>query len=237
MPDIGKISVIIPAYNEAESIGEVISRSEAVLNKEGIDYEIVVIDSSVDDETAKAAQSALGNSGRVIRRLCGQAGLSLSVLEGIKEAQGDTIIVMDADASHPPELIPEFTKSMRQGFELVIASRYIQGSSTAGFPLLRRIISRLGCLLGAMVTDIKDNTSGFFCIKKACLEGVSLRPCGFKIGLEIFVKAHYASHKEIPYLFTSRKKGRSKLNMTAGMQYLYQVLCLTFYKIGHSLKK
>jgi len=224
------ISILIPTYNEAENIEDVLKRTILVLSAASIDYEILVIDDASADNTALIAEGVLGSKGRVIRRAAEDRSLSKSVLDGIKEAKGDAVVVMDADLSHPPELIPEFVKQLNQGYDLVIASRYVPGGGVKDFPLSRQLISRFACLIGRLVTRVKDNTAGFFSIRKSALEGVLLTPRGFKIGLEIFVKADYKKFKEIPYVFIDRKKGTSKLKSKQVIQYLVQVFSLLKYK-------
>lgn len=224
------VSVLIPIYNEAENIEETLRRLIKTLDGAKIIYEVLVIDDGSEDRTADLAQTLLRDKGRVIRR-SGKRSLSLSVIDGIRESAGAIIVVMDADGSHPPELIPRFAQELWSGNDLVVASRYVKGGATQGFPLSRSIVSRLGCLMGRIVTGVKDNTSGFFGIKKDALTQVKLTPQGFKIGLEIFVKADIDSYKEIPYTFVSRKRGKSKLGLRQFFQYASQVFSLLIYKI------
>lgn len=113
---------------------------------------------------------------------------------------------------------------------MIIGSRYVKGGGTLNFPLTRKIISHFSCFIGKLVTQVKDNSSGFFCIRKNALENVRLAPIGFKIGLEIFVKADINTFKEIPYTFANRKKGESKLKLKPVLQYPYQILLLLSYK-------
>lgn len=228
------VSVLIPSYNEAENIESLLKRISLTLNRENINYEILVIDDNSQDNTADLAGSILSGIGRVIKRNASKRSLSLSVLEGIKNAQGNHLIVMDADGSHPPELIPGLLNELNQGCGLVIASRYVKGGSCKNFPLKRRLISKAACLLGRTLTRIRDNTSGFFCIKKESLAIERLKPYGFKIGLEIFIKADYGSFKEIPYTFINRKKGKSKLSPVNILLYFYQLVCLFIYKVSHT---
>ncbi len=231
MPQAESVSLLIPTYNEAENIADVLRRAIAALNNTKIDYEILVIDDASLDNTADIAERILGQKGRAIRRIADTKSLSLSILEGIKQAKGNTIVVMDGDGSHPAELIPSFIGNLREGCDLVIGSRYICGGGTVNFSFTRKFISRMACLLGGVITEIKDNTSGFICIRKEALAGARLTPCGFKIGLEIFVKAKYNSFKEIPYIFINRQKGKSKLKIKTVLQYFSQFLRLLAYKI------
>lgn len=230
MPGQKFISLLIPTYNEADNIQEVLRRSIGVLDGCGCDYEVLVVDDSPGDSTAEAARAVLGAKGKVITRKGKKAGLSESIIDGIKESSGQYILIMDADGSHPPELIAEFIKTIRQGYDLVIASRYIKGGGIDKFPGYRRAISYSGCLVGRLLTGIRDNTSGFFCVSRRALEGVPLTANGFKIGLEIFVKAKFRAFKEIPYIFTDRKKGKSKLSSKVIFQYFEQFFRLLKYR-------
>jgi dolichol-phosphate mannosyltransferase len=226
------ISIIIPTYNERENIADIVRRSITVLDGAAIGHEILVIDDASADNTADIAKEALGAHGRVIRRVTENRGLSESVLEGIAEVKGEAIIVMDADGSHPPELIPAFIRELNQGSDLVVASRYIPGGGVQDFPLSRQLISRFACLIGRIVTGIKDNTSGFFCVKKSALNDVNLTPHGFKIGLEIFVKANINKSIEIPFIFINRKKGESKLKPKQIIQFIFQLFSLLNYRMA-----
>jgi len=224
------VSIIIPTYNEAENIASTIKRAVSALTRSDIKYEILVVDDNSPDGTARVAGEALSGSGRVISRINRKRSLSLSVLEGIRQAAGNIILVMDGDGNHPPELIPELIKALSQGHDLAIASRYVKGGSSQE-RRSRRIISRLACYVGSIVTNIKDNTSGFFCIRKDKLNLDLLTPVGFKIGLEIFVKSKVHSVAEVPFTFMSRIKGKSKFGSKEVMQYFYQLASLWGYKI------
>lgn len=224
------LSLIIPTYNEAENIGAIISRIKSVLEPFQVSYEIIVVDDSSRDDTVSIASGALADKGFVITRGGKQRCLASSVIEGINQSKAEFIVLMDADASHPPELLPEIISKIRDGYDLIVPSRYAKGGGFADFPLSRRIISSAACIVGRLITKIKDNTSGYFCIKKSALEGVNFTCRGFKIGLEVFVKAHYKRAIEIPYVFYNRTRGKSKLRAMPILQYFQQVFSLLFYK-------
>ncbi len=231
MPEKLFLSVLIPTLNEAENIVGLLQRIIFALDKTAITYEVVVIDDASVDRTPFLAENALGVKGKIIRRQAVKRSLSLSVLNGMSQALGENMVVMDADGSHPPELLPEIIRYLEAGYELVVPSRYVKGGGVKDFPFTRRLISNFACSVGRSITRIKDNTSGFFGIKKSCLKGIRLSPQGFKIGLEVFVKARYRSYIEIPYIFENRKKGKSKLKGLTVLQYFLQVLGLVGYNL------
>lgn len=234
MAGVSFVSVVIPTYNEAENIAATVDRTVASLLPSEAGYEILIVDDASPDRTAAAAAFALRGRGRVIQRHASKRSLSLSVLDGIRESRGDVIVVMDGDGNHPPELIPFLVNKIREGYDLAIASRYVKGGSSRE-RLSRRIISRFACCVGRVVTGIRDNTSGFFCVRKSRLGMARLAPVGFKIGLEIFVKSGINSVCEVPFTFMSRAKGRSKFGLRETALYFCHIGKLLFYKIKSGL--
>jgi len=140
------LSIIVPTYNEAENIGELIERIETSLK--GLDFEVIVVDDSSPDGTAEIAEE-LGRAYRnvkVIKRPR-KMGLASAALEGMREAKYRLIAVMDADLQHPPELLPKLLERAKEGYDIVIASRYVKGGGVEGWSLWRRLISRGATLL------------------------------------------------------------------------------------------
>ena len=224
------LSIIIQTYNEAENIKELIEEVITVADCLRRKYEILIVDSASCDNTAHIAKKILNKAGRVIS-CAPKESLAVSVIKGFREARGDVFIVMDADGSHPVGIIPELVKAIDQGYDLVIGSRYVSGAEVIDFSPMRRISSYIGCFSGSFFCKVKDNASGFFCLRKKVIDGVKFTPLGFKIGLEIFAKGNYSSFRELPYAFRSRKKGKSKFRPKVIMQYLLQLVLLTVYKI------
>jgi dolichol-phosphate mannosyltransferase len=131
---------------------------------------------------------------------------------------------MDADLSHPPAVLPDLIGAINQGSLLAVGSRYVPGGGVVNWPLKRRFVSRVSCLLARPLTAVKDATSGFFAFRREVIEGVRLNPWGFKIGLEIYVKArHQGKIKEVPFVFTDRRAGESKLSGKVMGLYLKQL--------------
>lgn len=226
------VSIVIPTFNESENIGRLISEINEVLKASRIRGEIIVVDDHSPDGTWRIVQRMMekcDNVQLIIRK--GERGLSSAVLRGFEKARGEILCVMDADLSHPPEVIPELVKPIRLGHaDMVIASRYVRGSRVEGWSLKRRLISKGATYLARCITDVKDPMSGFFALKRRVIEGVDLSPKGYKIGLEIIAKGRYNRIIEVPFTFRGRKYGKSKLTHRVMMEYLLHLLSLLFAK-------
>jgi dolichol-phosphate mannosyltransferase len=145
-------------------------------------------------------------------------------MAGFAAASSDIVGVMDADMSHPPALLPSmYAVSRESGAEFVVASRYVPGGATPGWPVRRRIASRIACLLAAPLTPVRDVTSGFFLMPRKVATSVAIKAGGFKIGLELLMRARPASMIEVPYAFRDRLAGQSKMNTREAMGYLVQL--------------
>ena len=224
------ISLIIPTYNEKENIGKLLT---LISNLKIKNFEIIVVDDNSPDKTADEVEKIakeLPLEIKLIKRR-GKRDLSLSVLEGFSQARGEILGVMDADLSHPPEIIPKILKELEKN-DFVVASRKISGGEIKNWPLKRKIFSGLATFLAkTLVPKISDPLSGFFFFKKKIIEGVKLSPIGYKICLEILVKGKFQKVKEIPYVFKDRSFGRSKLNFRVILKFLFHVLKLHLWKI------
>ena len=108
-------------------------------------------------------------------------------------------------------------------YGLAVGSRYVAGGGIENWPARRVITSRVACWLARPLTHVKDVTSGYFLVRRDAIEGVALDPIGFKIGLEVIAKARYGKAIEIPYVFTDRVSGESKLNQREIFNYLRQL--------------
>ena len=216
------ISVVVPTYNEAATIPLLVARLAAAL--QGRPWELVVIDDASPDGTADIAER-LGRDApvRVVRRK-GKLGLASAVIDGFAAAGGETLVVMDADLSHPPEVVPRLVDAIANGTDLAVGSRYVAGGRTVDWPLRRRVVSRVACLMGNALVPVRDATSGFFALRREVVEGVRLNPIGFKIGFEVIARGRYRSVVEIPYTFRDREAGRSKFGTREVASYGLQLL-------------
>lgn len=215
------ISVVVPTYNESGSLPLLAERLSVALA--GRDWELVVVDDGSPDGTADVAERLAPRiPTRVVRR-AGKAGLASAVLAGFAAAKGDLLVVMDADLSHPAETVPALVDAVVGGADLAVGSRYVPGGGTEDWPLRRRIVSRIACLMGNALVPVRDATSGFFALNRSAIEGVKLNPIGFKIGFEVIARGRFNKISEIPYTFRDREHGLSKFGRREVVQYLVQL--------------
>ena len=218
------LSVIIPTYRERQNLEPLLSRLHAVRTSLSEPLEVLIVDGGSDDGTAAHARTLLSPLalGRVIER-DGRADLAQAVLHGVREARGDLIGVMDADLSHPPELLAALVRAVRSGSEVAIASRYVRGGRAVGWPWSRRILSRAGNLLARPLVPVRDATSGYFVADAALLRSLTHQARGFKVLLEFLVQARVQRIQEVPYEFIERAHGTSKLSPRVLWLYLRQL--------------
>jgi dolichol-phosphate mannosyltransferase len=232
-----EVSIVIPTYNESENIRGILH-----LIKEHLPInttvEAIVVDDNSPDGTGKIAEDyfkSLKEKTRytvnVINRKT-KEGLSSAILNGIQQARGKIVIVMDSDFSHPPQLIPKLVDALKQSkTDIVVASRYLNGGSIYGWSLKRKIISKIATLIAKKGLGIKesDPMSGFFAFNKDIIKGISFDAIGYKLLLEMIVKIKGVSIKEIPYTFSDRQNGKSKLGTKTILEFIHAVWNLYRY--------
>jgi dolichol-phosphate mannosyltransferase len=229
------ITVIIPTFKEEANIRNIVAEVDAVLKKNSIRGEILVVDDNSPDRTIEIVnglKSAIPGLNLIVRKE--DHGLSQSVVEGFRSANSDIFLVMDADLSHPPTLIPEMLAEIRAGNDLVIGSRYMEGGGIKKWPLNRRVISIGATFLGRLLfPDVSDPVSGFFALRKSVVAGAPLKPRGYKILLEVMGKGTWQKDKEIPFEFVDREIGTSKLKLRTIVEYAQQVIDIAIFSWGH----
>jgi dolichol-phosphate mannosyltransferase len=226
------LTIIVPTYNEKENIIRFINAITDLFHRYQIKGELIIVDDNSPDGTGKIATSLEESNPqlRVVTRYR-ERGLSSAIIEGFKNADGDILLVMDSDLSHPIELIPALVQPIENGIcEMSVASRYISGGGVRDWPIRRKIISRGATLLAHLVTEVKDPMSGFFAIKPSVIEGIKLNTKGFKICLEIIARGNYYKIAEVPYIFQDREFGESKLRGQIIWEYLFQLSSLLYAK-------
>jgi dolichol-phosphate mannosyltransferase len=213
------LSVVLPTYNERDALPQLHDR---LLRAVGLySAEVIVVDDNSPDGTADVVRQ-LSHEGpyRLISR-GGRRGLASAVLAGFSEARGDVLLVMDADGSHPPEVIPDLVDPIRSGeSEFALASRRISGGAESGLEGFRRLVSWGASILARPLVHVSDPMSGFFALDRKILARSRLSPIGFKIALEILVKCSPDPVAEVPFSFAPRLAGESKLGRSQMMEYL-----------------
>jgi dolichol-phosphate mannosyltransferase len=229
------LTVIIPTYNEEANIRHIITDVDAVFKNQVLKGEILVVDDNSQDETIAIVndlKKTRSNVNLLIRSR--DHGLSQSVADGFIHASSDIFIVIDADFSHPPKLIPRMYEEIRKGNDIVIGSRYMEGGGIKKWPLKRRVISIGATFLGRLLfPDVTDPVSGFFALRKRVVEKAPLKPRGYKILLEVLGKGTWEKDKEIPFEFVDRQIGSSKLKIGTIIEYAQQVFDITLYSFSH----
>ncbi len=238
-----QISIIIPTYNESQNIIKILKSIGESLPK-NIYTQTIVVDDNSPDGTGKIVEVYLKNLKEianytidVIHRTT-KKGLSSAILKGIQHAKGETIVVMDSDFSHPPQIIPRMLDAFRKyQCDIVVASRYVKGGKIQGWPLKRKLMSKMATVIAKKGLRIgtSDPMSGFFAFKHALISGLKFDAFGYKMLLEILEKTKGATVKEIPYTFTDRKFGSSKVTTSTAFDYAKSVYKL--YRYGKSLSK
>lgn len=219
-----KFALVVPTLNEAGNIRTVLDRALAALSQEPMPCEILVVDDDSSDGTPEIVAEYAKAEPRVrllTRR--GQRGLSGAITYGWASADADLLGVMDADLQHPPELLPALLSAAGSGFDMAIASRYLQPHSMDEWNPARRLISRLGVMVSSPFQKptirVKDPLSGFFVVRRECIAGLSFQPTGFKLLLEILARGRINSASEIPFKFATRLQGTSKANAMTAVHY------------------
>ena len=229
------LTVIIPTFNEEANIRNIITEVDTVFIENNLNGEILVVDDNSPDGTVSIGReiATTKTNVKIIVRLADH-GLSQSVVEGFVHASSDILVVIDADLSHPPSLIPVMYTEIMNGNDIVIGSRYMEGGGIRKWPIKRRIISLGATFLGRLLfPDVSDPVSGFFAVRKSVVVKAPLKPRGYKILLEVLGKGTWEKDKEIPFEFVDREIGSSKLKLKTIVDYAEQVINITLFSFLH----
>ena len=235
-----QLSIVVPTYNEAPNIAELVRRVTAAVDGAAIDAEIVFVDDSTDatpDVIREVAASA-SLPVRLIHRERATGGLGGAVMEGLAAAESDACLVMDGDLQHPPEDIPVLWHRFSRGdADVVIASRYAGGGTASGLADRSRVmVSKAStavtrAMFPIRLKDVSDPMTGFFLIDRRTVDSAQLRPRGFKILLEILARRPMRI-AEVPFDFADRHAGESKASLRQGLHFLTQLTALRFGKMS-----
>lgn len=222
-----RISIIVPTFQEAENLPSLI----AAIRDLGLDAELLIMDDDSRDGTAELiADLDLPWVHLHVRTT--DRGLSPAVLDGLRRARGEVLVVMDADGSHPPESIPALLAALDRGHDFVIGSRYCPGGRTDDeWGLLRRLNSKVATWLARPFSRAHDPMSGFFALRRSTfVAAATLNPLGYKIGLELLVKCRCRNVAEVPIHFQQRRLGHSKLSLAEQWRYLQHLQRLAAWR-------
>ena len=225
------LALVVPTYNERERLPELVQAIFAAYRASHIEGELVIVDDNSPDGTGDVADElARTYPMRVVHR-AGKLGLGTAVVEGFAAATAEVVGVIDADLSHPPELVPRLLAVMQKsGADLVIGSRYVPGGGTRNWEATRVLMSKFACRLARGLTPVRDATSGFFVMRRDRARGVTISAGGFKICLELLIRSEPALVVEVPYVFVGRTAGESKMNWKEAAGYLRQLSDLHAYR-------
>lgn len=236
-----KSIVVIPTYNEAENIGNLINKILSIVPE----MNILVVDDSSPDGTAEIVKNIMQNDSRVYLIVRPEkSGLGTAYCEGFQWALDkgyDYILEMDADFSHDPNELPVFLKEI-ENYDLVIGSRYITGVNVVNWPLSRLLLSYFASVYTRFVTclPVRDTTGGFKCFRASMLKKINLKSVhsngyGFQIEMNYRMWKLGARIKEIPIIFIDRRSGVSKMNKKIIWEAVWLVWKLRFK--GASINK
>lgn len=235
-----QLSIVVPTYNEAPNIAELVRRVAVAAAGAGIEAEMVFVDDSTDatpDVIREVAASAPVPV-RLIHRDRSVGGLGGAVMEGLAAAESDACLVMDGDLQHPPEEIPALWRRFSRGdVDLVIASRYAGGGTASGLADQTRVlVSKAStavtrAMFPIRLKDVSDPMTGFFLVDRRAVDAAQLKPRGFKILLEILARRPMRV-AEVPFDFADRFAGESKASVRQGLHFLTQLTALRFGKMS-----
>ena len=226
-----KLSVVIPAQNEEGSVGETVEGIVAVLDREEVDYEVIVVDDGSEDSTASVV-AAIGAANERVR--CHpshyEKGFGMAIRAGLDVFQGDAVVITMADASDDPEDLVRYHRVLEEGWDCAFGSRFVPGAEIHDYPRLKLTINRLANWFIRVLFRHRynDTTNAFKGYSREVIETIQpLLSKHFNLTVEMPLKAIVRGHtyKVIPTSWTNRTSGQAKLAMKEmGSRYLFIVL-------------
>jgi dolichol-phosphate mannosyltransferase len=233
--------VVLPTYNERENLTTVVTlaRSALATCEPSVNGRVLIVDDGSPDGTGELADQLAREHAdvRVLHR-ARKGGLGGAYLAGFDEALAngaDFVIEMDADLSHDPADLPRLIDAARQGADVVLGSRYLEGGGVKGWPLHRQWISRAGGRYAAIMLGLplSDLTGGFKCFRASALRALDpdlVHSRGYAFQIELTYHAARAGLEiaEIPIVFRERELGRSKMSAGIALEAMWRVPLLRF---------
>ena len=212
-PVVPVVSIVVATLNERENIPVLVERiSQLVLPA----YEVVVVDDGSTDGTRQWLRDVGGRDPSIRLVLHeGRQSLLQAHSQGIREARGEVVVIMDADLQHPPDLIPTIVSGVMSGTDIVIGSRFCNGELSAERSLSRTLISIGAVLLAKFVLGgakkLSDPISGFYGFRRTIFVPINPRWRGFELLPFLLANGRHLSVTEVPYTFQPRNSGSSKI--------------------------
>jgi dolichol-phosphate mannosyltransferase len=226
-----KLSVVMPAQNEEGSVGGTVEGVVTVLERERIDYEVLVIDDGSEDTTAEVVAAIADGNPRVrCRPSHYEKGFGMAIRAGLDLFEGDAIVITMADASDDPEDIIRYYRLLKDGRDCAFGSRFMPGSTVNDYPRLKLTINRLANWFIRILFRHRynDTTNAFKGYRREVIETIQpLLSKHFNLTVEMPLKAIVRGHnyEVIPISWTNRTSGVPKLAMREmGSRYLFIVL-------------
>lgn len=221
----GMLAVVIPAYNEEESLDNLMMALEQT--REELDFKVIFVDDGSTDGTREKIEGYMKARPWIdVVHHETNMGLARSLKDGFSHAaaQGYELIgQMDADLTHPPALLKDMVKALEEA-DAAVASRYVAGGGMRDVPGWRVLLSRAGNLGFRLILGIRtrDATSGYRIYRRRVLESIDLASDSFGIQLEATVKAERKGFTiaEVPFVLANRKAGRSKFRLSYLLGYV-----------------
>jgi dolichol-phosphate mannosyltransferase len=226
-----KLSVVMPAQNEEGSVGATVEGIVAVLEREEISYEIVVVDDGSEDSTGDVVR-AIGAANPRVR--CHpshyEKGFGMAIRAGLDVFEGDAVAIVMADASDDPEDLVRYHRVLEEGWDCAFGSRFLPGAQVHDYPWLKLTVNRLANWFIRILFRHRynDTTNAFKAYRREVIETIQpLLSKHFNLTVEMPLKAMVRGHtyKVIPTNWTNRTSGEAKLAMKEmGSRYLFIVL-------------
>ena len=224
-----ELTIVVPTFNERDNVELLIARLDAALR--GIEWEVLYVDDDSPDGTAAKVRELAQTDPRIrcLQRI-GRRGLSTAVIEGMLASSAPYLAVIDADLQHDESLLPQMLAAIKaEDLDVIIGSRHVAGGGVGDWDRRRVTISGFAARLARLIiaAELTDPMSGFFMVSRPAFERAVRRLSGqgFKILLDLFASTPVAYRfKEIPYVFSQRQHGESKLDSLAIWEYLMLLL-------------
>ncbi|XP_058452380.1 dolichol-phosphate mannosyltransferase subunit 1 [Malaya genurostris] len=230
-----KYSILLPTYNERDNLPIIVWLIVKYMTEANIDYEIIVIDDGSPDGTLDVAKQLqrIYEDRILLRPRASKLGLGTAYIHGIEHANGNFIIIMDADLSHHPKFIPKFIELQQtKNLDIVTGTRYNGDGGVYGWDFKRKLISRGANFLSQLLLrpNVSDLTGSFRLYKKDVLRKLISRCTskGYVFQMEMIVRARQLNYTvgEVPISFVDRVYGQSKLGGSEIIQFAKNLLYL-----------